>query len=299
MPLKFNAVYLTSQFITTLSNNSCNLYCNNSSTNKFQCGSLTDPRIWAVYNLHGACPNEFVYIKELQKCMYTYKYSWDACSSPAISYVYDGSVTWDIFLKMIERLNLKQSYVSIDFATNVVVNSSWKCSLLRTSTVGLYLPYVRPSYTSWYSKTRYMLSDGCLTERTGSGGYLTNLCITNPINKYSLASADNNNSSYIIAIDSQIKFCPANWFDLNGRCYSMSDERKTIEDARNSCITISKNDQSHFWSYDDDQVSDFAAGDIVQYIAPWQARLGFFLLDTVPENGNLFEFSDKTFFFLR
>jgi hypothetical protein len=124
------------------------------------------------------------------------------------------------------------------------------------------------------------------------------------LNKYSLSSDDETNTTYIPPASPQLKYCPTHWFDLNGRCYRMSDEPKTIRDARNSCITISetqlnKTAKSQLWtdddddyggisSYydDDDQLNDFPEGEIVQYTSEWQTRLGFFLLDTIPDTGN-------------
>lgn len=279
-----------SERIPVLPNNSCDRYCNNASTNKFQCGSLTNSSIWAKYDLDGACPAEHVYVKEIKKCMYKYAGFQKSCVSPAINYIYDGSISWSSLLKILEQLNILRLYVSIDFAENVVINSSWECDIKTTlKPSGFGSSYNRPTYLTWNSSKRYMIFHGCLRERFILGNHLNHLCITNPINKYSISSEDYNTSSYINAIDPQIQFCPTKWFDLNGRCYRVSDERKTIEEARRSCITISNNDKSHLWSYDDhdddEDVHDLSAGSIVQYSSPWQARVGFFLLDTIPENG--------------
>jgi hypothetical protein len=92
----------------------------------------------------------------------------------------------------------------------------------------------------------------------------------------------------------------------------MSDEKKSMRNARNSCITISesqtnKTSKSHIWTSDDDDDDDFDSysnvggdyfvddqlddspkGEVVQYTSEWQIRLGFFLLDTIPDTGNAF-----------
>jgi hypothetical protein len=304
MPWKINTAFQRTHYLTILPNTSCDRYCNNTSedskiNNKFQCGSLTDPRIWAIYDLNGTCPTDFVYIQELKKCLYTYKGSWSSCALPSKSYVYDGSITWNSFLKIIDRLKLNEFLVSIDFDADIIVNSTWKCPSTSTDELNSYFSRSYSSYYGWNLTKSYILNNGCLLERSSSSylyRYLYRLCITKPLNKYS-SDDDENNSIYIINyIDPLIKFCPINWLDLNGRCYRMSDEPKTIQNAKDSCITISeketnKNDKSHSWSNeydddaDDDQLNDSPKGNIVQYTSEWQARLGFFLLDTVSENG--------------
>jgi hypothetical protein len=313
MPWKANIGFQRSHYLTILPNTSCDRYCNNTSDNskfdnKFQCGSLNDPRIWAIYDLNGTCPSDFIYIIELKKCMSTYKHFWNSCTLPSKSYVYDESITWNQFLKVIEQLKLNESLVTVDFDEDIVVNSSWKCPLTTTTTSDTINAYYSRSYSnyhSWNSYTRYILENGCLRESLHSSyshRYSYRLCVANPLNKYSSSYDEENNSTYIItAIDPVIKYCPTNWFDLNGRCYRMSDERKTIHDAKNSCITISKtesnqNDKSRLWSDDDEdedddeeQLNDSPKGDIVQYSSEWQARLGFFLLDTIPESGKKFD----------
>ncbi len=305
LPWKSSTAFQRLNYLTILPNTSCNRYCNNTSTgsnvnNKFQCGSTTDARIWAIYDLNGTCPADFVYIKELKKCLYAYKSFWSSCTLPAKSFVYDDTMTWNSFLKMIDTLKLNQTLVIIDFDSDVVVNSSWKCPSTTSDISSAYYSRSYSSYYSWNSNTRYILDNGCLRENsqsTYSHRYSTRLCITNSLNKYSSSADEETNSTYITAIIPQIKFCPTRWFDLNGLCYRMSDERKTIRDARNSCITISKNestknDKSPLWSSDDydddndeDQLNDSPKGDIVQYTTEWQTRLGFFLLDTISESG--------------
>jgi hypothetical protein len=298
MPWKTNTEFQRLHYLTILPNTSCNLYCNNTLEDsnvdhKFQCGSLTEPRIWAIYDLNGTCPKDFVYIRELKKCMYTYKNVWNSCTLPSKSYVYDDSITWNNFLKIIQILNLNESVVTVDFAENVVINSSWKCSTTSTSR-DLSFSYNSHSYSSlysWNSNTRYLLENGCLRDSSYSSysqRYSYRLCITNPINKYSLDDDDDDEINSTFSINLQINYCPTSWFDLNGRCYRMSDERKTIQDAKTSCITISKSETTNTDSDEDDdndQLNDSPKGNIVQYTSEWQTRLGFFLLDTVPETG--------------
>jgi hypothetical protein len=311
MPWNSNTAFQRTNYLTILSNTSCNRYCNNTPEDsnvdhKFQCGSLDDIRIWAIYDLNGTCPVDYVYVKEFQKCLYTYKNFWNTCTPPAKSYVYDGSNTWNDFLTMIKTLKLNQTLVTIDFDEDIVVNSSWKCPRTVTDASSSYYSY--SSYYSWNSNTRYILDNGCLRESSYTSythRYSNRLCITNPLNKYSLSSDDETNTTYIPPASPQLKYCPTHWFDLNGRCYRMSDEPKTIRDARNSCITISETQlnntaKSQLWSADDDyseisiyddeddddQLNDSPKGEIVQYTSEWQTRLGFFLLDTTPDTGN-------------
>src|SRR5204862_286263 len=126
----------------------------------------------------------------------------------------DGSIIWDIFLKMIDRLKLNQSLVTIDFDDDIVVNSSWKCPSTTTNTLNSYFSRSYSSYYSWNLNIRYILDNGCLRESSYSSyshRYTNRLCITNPLNKYSSLIDDDNNSTYITSIDPQIKFCPTNW----------------------------------------------------------------------------------------
>ncbi|CAF1026064.1 unnamed protein product [Rotaria sordida] len=291
--------FTSSRYLTILPNNSCNRYCDNTLDNskieqKFQCGSSTNRRIWAIYDLNGSCPINYVYIKELQKCVYAYKTFWSSCITPSKVYIYDGNITWNIFLKIIEKLNLNKSIVTIDFDDDITIDSSWKCpsgTIDRTYS----------SYSSLNYNTRYVLDNGCLRIRSYTSyidRFSYRLCITNPINKYSISDNENENElPFLTSFYTQIKFCPTNWFDLNGRCYRMSNEPKTIQDARNSCITIStsesnNNDKAHFWFIDDDdndnnEVHDSPKSNIASYTSHWQARLGFFLLDKPPDNDEL------------
>ncbi|CAF1131378.1 unnamed protein product, partial [Rotaria sordida] len=161
----------------------------------------------------------------------------------------------------------------------------------------MWSSYFSCSHSTLYnsnSNTRYILEKGCLIESSYSHRYSHRLCITDPVNRYSITDNEGNNETYITAVNPQIKYCPTNWFDLNGRCYRVSDKRKTIEQARNSCVDISTArsntvGQPRIWLMDNsgnimigNDLNDSLKGDIVEYISEWQARLGFFLLDADP-----------------
>jgi hypothetical protein len=324
MPLKINQGLDRGYYLTNLPNSSCDLYCNNtfegSKTDlKYQCGSLNNSQIWAIYDLNGSCPMNFIYIKELKKCIHTFKNFWNSCTPPSTNFIYDGSLNWKDFLKVIGRLQLNTSAVTIDFDEDVIIDQSWKCFTSTTSNVwGSYYSQRRSTLYGWSSNTRYILENGCLRDGSStlasswSHRYSNRLCISNAINKFAQANDEDNNGTYISAINPQIKFCPTNWFDLNGRCYRMSDERKTIEQAKTSCINISitaetsiesnRFDRPKIWLIDSnghviggEELNDSPAGEIVEYVSQWQARLGFFLLDTDPDHG--IEIFDAFFFF--
>ena len=96
--------------LTILPNNNCDRYCDNTLVDsevkyKFKCGSSTDSRIWALYDLNVLCPVGSVYIEESKKCIFAYRAVPDACSLPSIEYVYHENVTWTSFMKIIEQLN--------------------------------------------------------------------------------------------------------------------------------------------------------------------------------------------------
>lgn len=311
MPLKSNKILDRTHYLTILSNTSCDQYCNNtyegSKTDlKYPCGSKTNPQIWAVYDLNGTCPLNYIYIKELKKCIYTYKNFWNSCTPPSVSFVYDGSLTWKDFLKIINRLQLNNSTATIDFDESVIIDQSWKCpivtSVSTSDTWRSYSSQSRSTLFGWNSNSRYILENGCLRESSYasySHRYSHRLCITDAANKYSSTDDDDDdNATYIFAVNPQTKFCPDNWFDLNGRCYRVSEERKTIEQARNSCITVSTSNhlntlsKPQIWLIDStgniiggEELNDSPTGQIVEYVSEWQARLGFFLLDTDPDHG--------------
>ncbi|CAF1051081.1 unnamed protein product [Rotaria sp. Silwood1] len=291
-------------YLTILPNNSCNSYCDNTwgdsnVEHKFKCGSLNDSRIWAIYELTDLCPTDFVYIKELKECMSTYRGLWDSCPSSSIKYVYNQNITWNNFLKIIEKLNLTKSIVSIDFDNDVTIDPSWKCSTTTNST------HSSTRYFTSSFDTQYLLDNGCLRVDSYSWSVRRlsyRLCITYSISSDSLFDAFESYLTYTSPVTQMMYDCPTNWLDLNKHCYRISDERKTIQEARNSCIAVSKAEQNKKHeeiiayisdSYDDDDdkkterdnkikdyISDLLKGEIVQYTSQWQGRLGFFLLDT-------------------
>ncbi|CAF4588076.1 unnamed protein product [Rotaria sp. Silwood2] len=298
-----------------LSNNSCDLYCDNTFNDsniehKFKCGSLNDSRIWAIYELIDICPTGFIYIKELKKCMYSYKYRWDSCPSSSRGFIYNKTITWNIFLKIIEKLNLNTSTVMVNFDDDVRIDPSWKCSIRTTTTTRTDSSESSEKYARSTLNRLYLLQDGCLYEYVYSYYSSTSysrLCSMDPISNDVYSDTYRSYLTYL-PVNSEIMYdCPTNWLDLNNHCYRISDERKTIEEARNSCITISEDEQSkkhdeviaHVskfddddYDYDDDEknekqnkiqnyINDLLKGEIVQYTLSWQARLGFFLLDTI------------------
>ncbi|CAF0884788.1 unnamed protein product [Adineta ricciae] len=294
-------------FVKTLSNHSCDHDCSNSvngsiSEQRFRCGSLIDKQIWAIYDVHGTCASDFIYIKELNKCMNTFEFSWNSCSPPSISYTYNGNITWNVFLQIVERLGLKNSQVAVYFTQDIVIDSSLLCAKKSIAHTAL----LRQSQLLTYSASpgltkRYILENGCLvnenTQQTSSYLYANYLCVAEPLNKYT-TSYDIRDSLYsFINEEPEENFCPPQWIDLNGRCYRMSSERKSIQDAKSSCIAISKttttrnsasivqpeNEDDDDDDGLDDQLNFTPKGDIVQYTSPWQARLGFFLLDKIPD----------------
>ena len=311
LPLKSSKTFHRKHYIETLSNTSCDLYCNNTyegskTEQKFPCGSSKDPKIWAIYDLNGTCPINFIYIKEVKKCMHTYKYSWNSCTPPSTTFIYDGNITWDQLLKMINKLQLEKSSVAIEFDKSVVIDPSWKCSN-STSTSSLSSVRWRSNFSRSRSSlnildltARYILKNGCLLKKSYllySHRYSHRLCATDPINKYSITNNENNDKTYISVSNPRIKYCPTNWLDLNGRCYRISEERKTITEARMACINTSTSELDTFskpriWLIDSsgniiggNQLSNSPKGEIVGYVSEWQARLGFFLLDTDPDHG--------------
>ena len=209
-------------------------------------------------------------------------------------------MTWKAFLRMIDALELNETIVNIDFDDDITISSLWKCSSTSISTSTSRYSHSYYGYNSWHFNKRYILDHGCLKESTSlltQSAY--RLCITDPLTKYSSLTDNDDNSTIFNTINPQIKFCPTNWFDLNGRCYRISDQKKTIYDARNSCITLTESElnrakESNILVKDDDdddddeeddmdeeQLDQTPRGEIVQYTSEWQARLGFFLLDTI------------------
>ncbi|CAF5145901.1 unnamed protein product, partial [Rotaria magnacalcarata] len=77
----------------------------------------------------------------------------------------------------------------------------------------------------------------------------------------------------------------------------MSNEPRKIQEAKNSCFNISESEEKENLGQIDRLlldteeknelvkefkkfISDYLKGEIVQYTSRWQARLGFYLLDT-------------------
>ncbi|CAF3849238.1 unnamed protein product, partial [Rotaria sp. Silwood1] len=290
-----------------LSNNNCDRYCNNivgdsKVEHKFKCGSSSDRRIWAVYSLNDACPIDSIYIKELKRCISIDRQFIDSCSPPSMHYVFDGNITWNVFLKIINKLNLTKSIVSIAFNNDVTIDPSWTCSKTTTNIDTINSNLSNASYSTRNFNTNYVLDNGCL-RIVSFLSYLYRssyrLCIENPINRNLLSYTTRFYPIYTSDIDYfMITSCPMNWFDLNKHCYRISDEVKTIQDARNSCINISKVDEIKkdkeiiFSDEDNDDnknemrnniknyINDLYTGEIAQYTSQWQAHLGFYLLDT-------------------
>ncbi|CAF1411640.1 unnamed protein product [Rotaria sordida] len=285
--------------LTILPNNSCDRYCDNimyDSTveHKFKCGSLKDSRIWAIYDLNTTCPIGFIYIKELKKCISKYKGVSNLCPSPSMNYIYNGNLAWNIFLKIIEKLNLTKSIVSIDFDDYVTVDPSWMCST-TTNTINSNL-------SNRNFSTYYVLDSGCLRVRfysLGSRRLSNRLCITNPISEDSLSYDARSYPIYGLELNKNMVNCPPQWFDINTECYRISDYPKTIQEARNSCIELPEELKKYNGLqevtpnlFDDDDMrnievhklmnltTDALKGEIVQYTSQWQVHLGFFLLDT-------------------
>ena len=321
MPLRPSKVFDRTHYVKILNSTSCDRYCGNTakgspSEMQYPCGAKTDSKIWAIYDLNGTCPLGFAYVKELKKCVFTYKNFWNSCTAPSISYVFDGRITWSSFLQVINKLQLNDSIVTVDFDHSTVVSDAWKCASVAGSssssssdTWRTYLSYSRSTLYGWSSNTRYILENGCLRESSYSSyahRYSVRICVTNPVNRYARSDNDDDddddddsNSTYIAAVNPQTQFCPTNWFDLNGRCYRMSDDRKTIAQAKKTCInesstiSASAKNKSPIWLLDSygnliggDELNESPSGSVVEYVSQWQARLGFFLLDTDPDSGN-------------
>ncbi|CAF4285928.1 unnamed protein product, partial [Rotaria sordida] len=163
---------------------------------------------------------------------------------------------------------------------------------------------INPNFSNRNFSTYYVLDNGCLRIRSYSlsSHILSNrLCITNSINENS-STGTRIYSYYTLDFNTITTVCPPQWFDINRHCYRISDDRKTIQEARNSCITLPKADKnsphldiiSTVDDYPDakddmketlskykNHLMDIFKGEIAQYTLPWQARLGFFLLDTI------------------
>ena len=291
---------------TTIPDDRCDRYCDNILGNSkakqtFKCGSLTDSRIWTRYNLISECPIGSIYVKKIGKCMFTHRGLSSSCPSPSIRYVYNEIIKWNAFLKLIEKLNLTKSIVSINFASYVTINPLWKCPTTIATTNTTNSNWSNTDYFSRKFSTFYVLENGCLRARSYSlhSRMLTNhLCIRNS-NYMDSSSADTRINLFYLPIRFiRTAHCPSRWFDLNGHCYRMSDGRKTIQEAKNSCINLSgvelkfaelqiiyNNDaDNNDTKKEINKYMDFRKsrlkGKIAQYTSTWERDLGFFLLDT-------------------
>ncbi|CAM4808312.1 unnamed protein product [Rotaria magnacalcarata] len=304
IPKQLNENSDRSLYLTILSTDKCDLHCKNIVTNSkvehpFTCGSSTDQRIWAVYNLTDLCPTDSVYIKDLKHCMFANTDIFYSCPSPSVKYVYNGDLTWNTFLKVIKKFNLTKSIVSVDFDDAVIIDSSWKCPTNKTDNI-IKSNISDTNYFQQSSSANYVLDNGCLRKSTYSVSSqmpVNYLCLTYPINKKSPLDDEAHLLGSYRYISRARVVCPPNWFDLNGQCYRMSNEPRKIQEAKNSCFNISESEEKENLGQIDRLlldteeknelvkefkkfISDYLKGEIVQYTSRWQARLGFYLLDT-------------------
>ncbi|CAM4971429.1 unnamed protein product [Rotaria socialis] len=304
IPKQLNENSDRSLYLTILSTDKCDRHCKNIVANSkvqhpFTCGSSTDQRIWAVYNLTDLCPTDSVYIKELKHCMFTNTDIFDSCPSPSVKYVYNGNLTWNTFLKVIKKFNLTKSIVSVDFDDDVIIDSSWKCPMNKTDNI-IKSNISDTNYFQQSSSVNYVLDSGCLRESTYSVSSrmpMNYLCVTYPMNKKSPLDDEPHLHGRYRYISRTIVACPPNWFDLNRQCYRMSNEPKNIQEAKNTCFSISESEEkenlgqidrlaldteekNEFVEEFKKFISDYLKGEIVQYTSRWQTHLGFYLLDT-------------------
>ncbi|UJR19928.1 hypothetical protein I4U23_023060 [Adineta vaga] len=290
---------------TALSNDRCNLYCNNifgdsNIEHMFKCGSTNDSRIWAIYDLSDLCPIGYVYVREQKACMTVL----DSCPSGTEIYAYDGNITWDSVLKIIEKFNSTKSSVRISFTNRSNINPKWACSSTYS-----YNSDIISSVS--YDRTYYTIKDGCLRSQEYLSYYSytytssSKLCIMF-LTAETQSSYDIIRSYYRYEYTTNQKSheCPKNWLDLNNHCYQISDRSKTIQEAKNSCFTVLQmklniehedemkpifddtddNEFIYIETEKNDEGADYDSklhgSEIVPYSAQWQGRLGFFLLDT-------------------
>ncbi|CAF3973159.1 unnamed protein product [Rotaria sordida] len=291
-------------YLTVLPSYSCDHYCDNTLDDskvkhKFKCGSLTDSRIWAIYDLNGICAIDSFYIKELKKCISTRYSLARSCPFSSMEFVYHENLSWNIFLKIIEKLNLTKSIVSIDFDDNVTIDPSWKCPI-TTATNTRNSNSLKTNYFKRSFRRSYVLDSGCLREFEHFYHLFSKrLCITNSINEDLSSYSTSIYPTYTPNFNIMAAMCGQHWVDINNHCYRISDDRKTIREARNSCINVSTAETDIMSNDDDDDDDDMKKevkneiknsmanihkGEIARYTSQWQARLGFFLLDTNPSN---------------
>ncbi|CAF1346534.1 unnamed protein product, partial [Didymodactylos carnosus] len=294
-------------YVSTLPNSTCDRYCNDSSpVQTYRCGSKKDPKIFAVYLLNGSCPETTIFVSELGKCVtkqYSGYYSGPTtCSPPMKEFVYDGSIAWSAYLRLLKKLELHDERVLIEFADHITPNNSWQCGLTTTtiaSTTGDDDDSPRPIYriqrpmwsqfrTSAEQK-RYLVYNSCLRDSESLSYYYSRsgyrVCIMEPVEKFSSSSgSDNNNSSYIISISQLNTICPHGWLDINHRCFRMTKQKKSMASAKNVCISNQDEDKviTLMGIVDDVQrktENERNAGRPLEYQTEWEAKIGFYLLD--------------------
>lgn len=290
--------------LKTLSNNKCDLFCVNTLheskfQQKIQCGSLTDSRIWAIYELSSVCPLDSIYVKEIKKCLSKYQGFLNYCSFPSGDYVYDGNITWSSLMKVIEQLNLTNTTVLIKIRNYVTIDPSWVCPTNTTNnTINSYLTEENMSREKLTSI--YVLEKGCLREYPDlySSFALSNLLCTTFLNNENSLSHYSSLSTITPSVYyPMIAGCLPPWFDINNHCYRISAENKSIQEARQNCISLKENGRKELAKqfeeikHDADDMSgelqkkynkymtDVFHGEIARYTSQWQARLGFYLLD--------------------
>ncbi|CAF1153247.1 unnamed protein product [Didymodactylos carnosus] len=286
-------------YVDVLSNSSCNKYCKNSNGNDmYNCGSTSDPKIFAIYHLNGSCPNESTYISEINQCVikqYSSYYSFSTCPLSMKEYVYDGSIEWSKYLKILDKLQLYNDRVIINFDNSITPNITWKCGQISSSTtssVGASSYFMFPGGSMWNriktaEKKSYFVLNGCLKE-TEILSYRSDyrLCLANPLERFTAAD----NSSYILVINQLQKFCAQGWIDINNRCFKMTKEEKSISTAKNICISNNDRDRNEIdlmstrspITVDDiksPEMNSMPSGRPLEYESEWEARLGFYLLD--------------------
>ncbi|CAF1080639.1 unnamed protein product [Adineta ricciae] len=211
-------------------------------------------------------------------------------------YIFDGQLTWNGFLEIIDSMNLTKSMIQMNFGYNMSIDSSWKCTTNYSSSTG--------KEEMWYT-----LYNGCLSEMMYPDAFYSAL-------KLSITKRPSQNLAYEqqylpyygSSYRKQVFYeCPKNWLDVNNYCYRISDIRRTLEEAESSCISVSESNlqeesdeamyynangdfyHSYAWKQaylgNVDYLSKFDRGEIVRYSSQWQGRLGFFLLHTNITNG--------------
>lgn len=276
--------------ISNKSIDTCDLYCDNrmNEKNKFKCGSSNDSRIWTQYYLNRTCPLNALYIKELNECILVYSGYLSSCPDGYYRYIFNRNVTWSTFQSLMKKFNLTENETVVEFDDDVTIDKSWKCNNTGKETLEEYS----------YSQTNryfYSLSSHCLRPYSYAFKKVNRLCTENRLDEISSLYFTDDYRYFGKSFDAQWYKCPTDWFDINKVCYRISNRTKTIEEAKQQCMEISKlSDQKVDLSLsptDDTDVKDeiihtstkifteFLQGKIVEYRSEWEARLGFYLLD--------------------